>query len=69
MSANELPEDLKSAILDLDEESVGDFVYTIRERVDMSELPKGASSWDHPRVVAWGDAAAVLAKYAKELRR
>ena len=45
----------------LQEESPGDFVYDIRERVsdDMDGLE---SSWDHPRVKSWGEACSAIAE-------
>ena len=55
-----IPDDLAKAILALDAESVGDFIYHIRDR----EL----LGWDGPRVTAWSDACATIYKYAKEIK-
>lgn len=48
-----------TAVLKLVEESLGDFVYHIRE----SEL----MGWDGPRVVNWGEASVLAEKAARAL--
>ena len=55
-----IPPDLKTAILTLSKENIGDFTYTIRDR----EL----QGWEGPRVRAWSDASVTIDKYAAILR-
>jgi hypothetical protein len=49
------------------ENNVGDFVYEIRERCDQ-DIPEGVSTWEAPRVKAWGHAAMVLEEMVKKYR-
>lgn len=51
-----VPDELGIALRTLLDESIGDFVYQIRDR----EL-KG---WDGPRVAAWSEACRMVEKYA-----
>jgi hypothetical protein len=60
-----IPADLMAALRTLDAEHVGDFAYDLRERVNLHDLKPGQSSWEHPRVVAWGKAAATITRYVK----
>lgn len=46
-------------------EEIGDFVYTMRERV-LDDPSFTGNSWDHPRVKAWSDASRVVAQYVAE---
>lgn len=57
--AASLPEDIKESILALHREGIGDFTYAVREREVLG--------WDGPRVKAWSDASAVIARYAELL--
>lgn len=41
------------------ENNVGDYVYDIRERCSQ-DVPEGVSTWEAPRVKAWGQATKVL---------
>ena len=41
------------------DEYIGDFVYSVRERV-LSDTEYKGSSWDHPRVKHYADAVAAL---------
>lgn len=50
--------ELLTALRTLDEESIGDFVYTIRDREGLG--------WDGPRVVAWDHAAQIIKKVVAE---
>jgi hypothetical protein len=60
--------DLQTALKTLlDDESVGDFIYSIRDRAGESGEPFEGSSWDHPRVRAYSDAIEALTKFQKEL--
>lgn len=54
-----LSPELLAALRTLDEESIGDFVYTIREREGLG--------WDGPRVVAWSHAAQTIKKVVAEV--
>lgn len=49
----------------VDDESLGDFIYSVRERTHEDEDWTG-SSWDHPRTVAFGEAVDVLTRYLRE---
>lgn len=49
----------------LDAEGVSDEVYTVRDRAAGDKDWKG-NNWEHPRVVAYGEAAQVITKIAKE---
>lgn len=70
MNARDLPADLVAAILVLDAESVGDFTYSIRERSSVVEESSASkkSTWEHPRVIAFSNAASTISKYAKQLK-
>lgn len=37
-----------------------DFVYQVREGIDLSELTEDQSTWDHPDVVLFGEVCDVL---------
>lgn len=39
--------------------NVGDYVYDIRDQC-LGDVPAGVSSWEAPRVKAWGQATKVL---------
>lgn len=58
-------EKLLEAIRILNHESIGDFIYTIRDRI-----PEGwtGSSWEHPSVVAYGKACSIVALLADKYR-
>lgn len=58
-------QDLLWALRVLVKESVGDFVYTMRERV-LGDPDFRGNSWDHPRVKAWSDASRIIEDYVKE---
>lgn len=45
-------------------ENIGDEVYRVRERCTEDRLYVG-NTWEHPRVVAFGNACAVLSQVAK----
>ena len=46
-------------------ESVGDFVYAMRERV-LDDPNWTGVSWDHPRVADWSKASSIIADYVAE---
>jgi hypothetical protein len=46
--------------------NLGDAIYDVRERADMTYAPIGATSWDHPDVKAYSDAVDVVYRYLKE---
>ena len=55
------------AAQDLTRLHLGDGVYEVRSRHKvMTETPDGSSTWEHPDVKAWSDAAVLLAAIAKE---
>lgn len=58
-------DDLLWALRVLVKEGVGDFVYTMRERV-VNDPEWTGVSWDHPRVKAWSDASQIVAEYVKQ---
>ncbi len=47
-----IPIELLVALKTLDDESIGDFIYNIREKEGLG--------WDGPRVAAWGKACTVI---------
>ena len=57
---------LDEALRVLMRESLGDFIYTIRERVLEDGTFKG-STWDHPRVRAWGEACKAIGRHVASL--
>lgn len=57
--------DLISAAGVFEDNDIGGFVYTIRERMLSDGLHDG-SSWDHPQVKAWGEASVTLKRLRKE---
>ncbi len=58
---------IETAAKDMTRLNAGDFIYNIRDRERvMNETPDGQSTWDHPDVTAWGDAASLLAGIAKQ---
>ena len=59
-------DELLTALRVLVAESVGDFTYTIRDRVLGDPDWTGDSTWDHPRVKAWSDASQTIERYVKE---
>lgn len=52
------PEVINALKVLIEQESIGDFVYDIRERE--------GEGWDGPRVVAFSDAVQVLSEFLKE---
>lgn len=56
---------LKRAATVLEAESIGDFVYEVRDRAAADASFTG-NTWEHPRVVAYGEAAQVISEIAKE---
>ncbi len=46
-------------------ENIGDFVYTMRERV-LDDPNFTGVSWEHPRVKAWSDASQIVTQYVSE---
>lgn len=56
---------LKVVLVD---EALGDFIYTVRDRaLDDDDNSFAGSSWDHPRVIAFGHAVDVLERFYKEM--
>lgn len=47
------------------DESLGDFVYAVREKT-LSDVSYAGSSWDHPRVKAFSDAVQILTEYVHD---
>ena len=45
------------------EESVGDFIYEVRERAISNDPTFHGSSWFHPRVTRWNAAVMTLKAY------
>lgn len=58
-------DELLWALRVLVKESVGDFVYTMRERV-LDDPDFTGNSWDHPRVADWGKASTIITDYVAE---
>lgn len=57
---------VKRILTVLSSESVGDFVYNIRERA--AEDPKcPKNSWNHPRAKAWGEVCAMIGPILEKL--
>ena len=53
--------DLKEALtVLLKEESIGDFIYDVRERAGAMNDGHKDSLWDHPRVMRYSDACQTL---------
>lgn len=59
-------QELLQALRVLVSESLGDFTYSIRERVLGDPNWTGDNTWDHPRVIAWSDASQTIARYVNE---
>jgi 3-dehydroquinate dehydratase len=60
-------EAIEEAAKDLDRLGIGDFTYTIRDRVSViASTHNSESTWNHPDVKAWSDASVLLATIAKE---
>lgn len=56
--------DLKEALkVLLEEEHIGDFVYTVRERAVTQAFAD--NSWEHPRVIRYSDAVVYLTSVMK----
>lgn len=58
-------EAIRKAARVLHAESVGDAVYDVRDRAAGDREFTG-NTWEHPRVVAYGEACAVISNIAKE---
>jgi hypothetical protein len=57
--------DIREAIkVLLDEESIGDYIYTVRERAGNDATFTG-NSWDHPRVTRYQEALTALREFEK----
>lgn len=57
---------VKKILTVLSSESVGDFVYNIREKAaEDPECPE--NSWNHPRVKAWGKVCAMIGPVLEKL--
>lgn len=46
---------------------LSDWIYDVKENVDFERIPDGKSSWDHPDVVAFGDAVKKIDRALAEL--
>ena len=56
-------EELLAAVREVNRlHNLGDAIYDVRSRVDLSSLPAGFSSWDHVDVVAYSKAVDVINK-------
>jgi len=58
-------EAIQKAATVLEAEDVGGAVYTVRDRAAEDTSFTG-NTWEHPRVVAYGEAAQVITNIAKE---
>ena len=58
-------EAIEKACRTLEAESIGDGVYDVRDRA-ASDTSFTGNTWEHPRVVAYGEAAQVISNIAKE---
>lgn len=59
--------DLKEAIkVVVEEEHLGDFVYTVRDRAMESDPRFRGNSWDHPRVARFSQAVERLTQELKK---
>ncbi len=58
---------IETAAVDLTRLNLDDYVYEVRdtERV-RTTTPPGKSTWEHPDVAAWGNAAQTLAAIARQ---
>lgn len=63
--AMEEVEAIEKAATVLHREDVAGFVYNVRERAASDRFYTG-NTWEHPRVVAYGEAAQVIDTIAKE---
>lgn len=54
-----------AACVVLEAAHIGDFIYSIRERC-MMDVPAGVSTWEAPRVKAFGAACVTVAEIAKK---
>lgn len=64
-AAREEVEAIERACRTLEAESIGDRVYDVRDRAAEDRSFTG-NRWEHPRVVAYGEAAQVITNIAKE---
>jgi hypothetical protein len=58
-------EAIEKAAKTLEAEGIGDFVYEVRDRA-AGDASFTGNTWEHPRAVAYGEAAQVITNIAKE---
>ena len=58
-------EELLAACRVLVAENISDEIYSVRSRAGQEDDGYEGNSWDHPRVVAYGDACEVIERFVK----